>query len=72
MASAVIIHAAKVGHLNEMIASQVSNKDLKYEYALDGSGILKQGESLPVGGLGLKELVSQKLVDELGMEYLTG
>ncbi|PIR13097.1 hypothetical protein COV49_03285, partial [Candidatus Falkowbacteria bacterium CG11_big_fil_rev_8_21_14_0_20_39_10] len=67
MAAAVMLTAAKVGHLNEIIQAQKSNKNFKYENAIDGDGVLKAGQNLPQGGAGLNELVNQKMIGELGM-----
>ncbi|MFA6107036.1 MAG: hypothetical protein WC745_05210 [Patescibacteria group bacterium] len=72
-AAAIMLHAARVGHLNEMIHSWTSNKNVK-EDILDENGkktgeriVVAKGKKLHQSGLGLNELVNQALIGELGM-----
>ncbi|MFA6393895.1 MAG: hypothetical protein WCW25_03430 [Patescibacteria group bacterium] len=71
-AAAIMLHAARVGHLNEMIHSWTSKKDVKEEY-IDENGnkkeriVIGEGKKLHQSGLGLNELVNQALISELGM-----
>ena len=64
MAAAVMLTAAKVGHLNEIIQSQQATEDVKDE---TGKVVIKKGDNLDQSGYGLNALVNQKLIEDLGM-----
>lgn len=65
VAQAVMVHAARVGHLNEIIQFSRSTKDA---YDKEGNLIAKKGKFLPQGGHGLNELVNQYLIGKLGID----
>ena len=71
-AAAIMLQAAKVGHLNEIIQSQTSNKEV---YAKDDEGndirdqiVIKKGQKLRQGQYGFNELINQVLIGKLGMD----
>ncbi len=77
VAQAVIIHAAKVSHLNEMMHGYRSKRDV-YEWNVDKDGnkvkgklLAKKGQALPQGGAGLNELIKQALIEDLGIDEQT-
>lgn len=68
VAQAVLLHATQVGHLNEVIAGYKSKRDIHDE---KGKLLVKQGEAMPAGGYGLKHLVQQALIEDLGIDEQT-
>lgn len=64
MAAAVMVTAAKVGHLNEIIQSQKATENVKDER---GKVVIKKGEYLDQSGYGLNALVNQQLIGKLHM-----
>lgn len=68
VAQAVMIHAAKVGHLNEIIQGYKSRVDI---YDKNKKLVVKAGDALPQGGYGLNQLVKQALIEDLGIDEQT-
>lgn len=64
LASAVYIHAAKVGHANEIIHSQRATEDVKDEY---GNVKTEAGHTLDESVYGMHALTNQTLIKKLGM-----
>lgn len=63
-AGAILMQAAKVGHLNEIIQSQTSDEDVLDK---NGNVVIKKGDRLRQGQYGFNELINQKFIKELGM-----
>lgn len=68
VAQAVMIHAAKVGHLNEIIQGYKSKTNV---YDKSGKLLVKAGDALLQGGYGLNQLVKQALIEDLGIDEQT-
>lgn len=71
-AAAIMLHAARVGHLNEMIHSQRAQENVTEKY-IDENGdkkeriLIRTGEKFHQSGYGLSAMVNQILVKKLGM-----
>ncbi len=79
VAQAVILHAAKVSHLNEMMHGYRSKRDVYEDEERDKNGniikrgrlLAKKGDYLPQSGGGLHSLIQQALIEDLGMDEQT-